>query len=264
MHYLHTLTSTQNSSTKVTHQIIDQLNRVLSSVKVFDKTVFLKNPSVALAQIHLSTERLRIWKAVGTFGAVVGSVIFMSIAGQQFSLVVAALIILLAAIVGWSIPEFVIGDFVKSRQFALYQAVPNFLEQFYMLCSSAGFESFVQALKQIAPNFPGIFGDELRRLQTLSTYCTQTQLLDRLIIICPHPLLKEFRLSVSVSTQYGSSLTDKTKQLVETAWKLREQQTKDMANKTSGVLLGPLLIFHLPALLIIFLIPFLFVLQKGI
>lgn len=232
-------------------------------MKIFEKTLFLKSPQITLNQLHIERKELRLLKAVGTL---IGSFVLLALIialSQSFSIFSLLLGAGFGGFIGWCIPEFYIQDRAKTHQFLLQQAVPTFLEQFHMMASSAGYESFPQTLKLIAPSFPGFLGDEFRRLMNVQPYLNENELLKKLTHICPHPLLKELAISIKVSRQYGTSLTSKTQHLVQSAQQLREQNIKDLANKTSGVLLGPLLLFHLPALLIIFLIPFLFILQKG-
>jgi tight adherence protein C len=240
-----------------------RLDHWLEKARIFDLALVLKQKDSQLQRIHMPIIVFRRVKLAGVLFAIGLCFALFGVLFSHLSIIVVVASALGLGLIGWIIPELYIQDRVKTQQLLLNQAVPTFLEQFHMLSSSAGYESFGQALDLIAPHFPGKLGEELRLLVKTKPFLTETELLDRISQICSHPLLNELVVSVKVSTQYGTALADKTAHLVDAAQQLREQQTKELANKTSGVLLGPLLIFHLPALLIIFLIPFLYTLQKG-
>ncbi|MEO8581717.1 MAG: hypothetical protein ABI425_04005 [Patescibacteria group bacterium] len=262
--YLQKLSGSSETPSFILQKFSVRIDKSIQSMKVFDKTFFLKSEQLTVALIYFDKRTIRFFKMLSTILTASICALVLSLIIQKVSPLFMLIGFIVGASIGLCLPEFYIQDKMKTHQFLLYQAVPTFLEQFHMITSSTGYESFPQALRFIAPNFPGALGDELRRLIKVQRYLSGSELLDRFVIICPHPLLKELSISIRVSNQYGTSLTNKTQSLVETAQLLREQHTKDLANKTSGVLLGPLLLFHLPALLIIFLIPFIFVLQKGL
>lgn len=262
--YFATLTRTSHSKTEVTEQMLNRFDALLQQTKLFNKVLFIKNLPFLLDQTQYSMRDVRLLKGAGTALGLIASAFLMSISGHIIPTLFWPLGLALGGFVGWSIPELYLKDRLQTYQFYLQHAVPDFLEQLHMMSASTGFESFGQALKLIAPTFPRPLGTELRKLTAIQGYLTEQELLDRLVKVCPHPLLKELALSIKLSSQFGSSLSEKTERLVETAQVQQEQLTKDLGNKTSGILLGPLLLFHLPALLIIFLIPFLFMLSKGI
>lgn len=227
------------------------------------RTVLLKSPNFDLAELGISYAQLSLLKG---FGILIGMVIFLlffRITSLSSSLVWTITFSILGGALGWIIPEVYLLDRLSSRRFFIQQAVPDFLDQFHLLVSSAAYESFGQSLQHIAPAFPGPLGEKLRSLQKIQPFVSERELLLQLEKACQHPLITELITVIQVSHSFGSSLSEKTNQLIQTAQIEREHRIKDLGNKTSGILLGPLLIFHLPALLIIFLIPFVFILQKG-
>lgn len=260
--YLHSFSSQEQYNIK--HLLQSIWHQFFHQSSWLDKTFLLKTPLLTLSQLRMSKESFRVCKFLGIlFGALI-VLLCMKVSGIQFSFWFMALISLLGMFIGFVVPEIFIQDKLKTKQFFIQQAVPDFLDQFHLLVSSPAYESFGQALQYIAPSFPGYLGNELRELTKIQPFLSEQELLIELEKVCHHSLINELSTSIKVSSEFGSSLRDKTAQLLQTAQQEREHRIKDLGNKTSGMLLGPLLLFHLPALLIIFLIPFVFVLQKGI
>lgn len=229
---------------------------------LFRRVILIRQKDKVLIEAGYTLDQLSKLKF---FGTILGGIILptlMVFAGLNSILLILSIFI--GAFIGWLIPEIYLIERQKMRQFELHSAVPELLDQLHMIVASPGFESFGQALRQLAPHFPGVMGEELLSLTNFQSYLTQQELLDRLVERCPHPLLKELRVTLQLTQEYGGSLQYKTAEIAERAITDRDQKIKELGNKASGMLLGPLLIFHLPALLIIFLIPFVFILQKGL
>jgi Flp pilus assembly protein TadB len=262
--YLQVLDITSVNESEKNAYFGQTLDNILSRFRIFDTALTIKNLPQTLDQAELTHTNFRRLKFFSSALTGILFFIILFVMSKVIPVWVYPIGIASGFFMGWVLPELYIKERIGFRQFLLFQAVPDFLEQLSMISSSTGFESFSQALTFIAPTFPGFLGEELRKLTFVQPFINEQELLDRLVQVCPHPLIKELVISIQLSSQFGGSLGEKVGQLVETAQEQREQSIKDLGNKTSGILLGPLLIFHLPALLVIFLIPFIFVLQKGL
>jgi Flp pilus assembly protein TadB len=262
-HYLLQLNS-QPTSVGILEKYTHYLKIRFAKNTFFLKSLFVKNVSQTLETLHWSAENFIVQKMImTTLGSVFALVIIM-LAFSQVSPFLVFLGLLIGGFGGWSICDILLKDQATLHSLSIQRAVPDFFDQLSMVVAAPGFDSLPVALHQVSKNFPGILGSELRRLDKLSLYVSHQDFFTQLAKTIPHPLTQELTVTVKIHQEFGGDLSQKIFELGQTARTHQTQKAKDFANKASGLLLGPLLLFHLPALLILFLIPAVLAFTKSL
>lgn len=194
----------------------------------------------------------KLISAVG--GGVIGWLIIAITFGQIFSLgtVVG---IGVGMFLGWLVPDIYLKDRQTETELAIDRQIPEFLLLLSIILETAGHQSLISALEDTAKSISGELGQIVQQVCARKNFTTSDQVLRQLVAVCPHQLFKELAQQIELTNRYGGSVTQVVKQLADQAIQDEVIKAKEQGDKLSGLLLGPLLIFHLPALLILFLIP---------
>ena len=187
-------------------------------------------------------------------GGVVGLLIVTFTTSQLLS-VWQGLGLLAGTFIGWLLPDLYLKDRAVEAELAITRQIPEFLLLLSIILETSGHQSIVKALDETAQAIGGKLGEIVHQICARQNFSTNQEVLHKLVEVCPQQLLKELAQQVDLANTYGGSITNIVHQLADQAIQDEVMSAKEQGDKLSGLLLGPLLIFHLPALLILYLIP---------
>jgi tight adherence protein C len=133
-------------------------------------------------------------------------------------------------------------------------SLPDFLDRM-SLGLDAGL-SFQIALQRTAANFPGVLGEELRRMvRQLERGYSRPRALEDLNQRTPSQELRAFTAAVKQSERLGTSLARSFRVQTELLRARRRRRAQEASRRLPILIVFPLVAFFLPSLLIIYLAP---------
>jgi tight adherence protein C len=154
----------------------------------------------------------------------------------------------------WWGPQIWLDWQVDSRQRELELALPNLLDRL-TLCLEAGL-SFELALERTSPRFPGLLGDDLRRLvRQLARGYRRSDALDDLTRRNASSDLRAFVAAVKQADRLGTSLARTLRLQTNLLRSRRRRRAQQASQRLPILIIFPLVFFFLPALMIIYLAP---------
>ncbi len=189
----------------------------------------------------------------GQIGLALLGLTLVALAGGKLSL--GAGLLLALGIGAWSaFPVFWLHRRYQQRRRAVLRSLPDFLD-LLTLTVEAGL-GFEPALKYVARDFPGPWGEEVRRaLQRMALGIPRTQALReaarRVDVEEARSFVEALHLAQRLGTPLGRTLRIQSRLL-----RMRRKQRAQVAAYTAPVRLVPALVFlFLPGLLLIYLVP---------
>lgn len=168
-------------------------------------------------------------------------------------------------LVGWFLAiGFVVGGYfapqmwldwrVERRQMDIDNELPYFMDRLTLgLEAGLGFET---ALRRVAEGYPGLLGDELRRMvRQLDRGHPRGQALEELGERNPSHDLGAFVAAVRQTDRLGTSLARILRVQTELLRSRRRRRAEEASRRLPILIVFPLVFFFLPALLIVYLAP---------
>lgn len=221
---------------------------------ILEESLFLKDLERRVLTLGLDFEKFKIIKALFTsLGFTLG--LFIVALGFSFQIIFVIPTLLIMALIGFSLPDFFILDKENYRDYKIHTELPSLLDLLYLYAASAAYESFGQALFEISQTMPGVLAKELTELTSMYRFVSLDDFLDGLEKRFPDQIVKDLTTTVRLTEKYGGSFSKKISILSEEAHKTRLQRAREIGQRSSVALLVPLLLFHLPVAMIIFMAP---------
>lgn len=224
----------------------------------------IPNLDTVLKRLHWNKYQYRRLKILSTVSAVTLAFIVLSISGLPVFSLWTLIIFLIAIGAGWFLPDQYLLDAQSNQLVQLNAQVPDFLQLFALSISSSGLVSLSQVLEDISRALTGSLKTEIQHILHKKHFLSQAEILKEVTTLTPHPFLQDLGMILEIHHTYGGQLSTALVDLAHRAQTDRVQHAQELANASSGLLLGPLLLFHLPALLIIVLIPAVLAFTNGI
>jgi len=189
----------------------------------------------------------------GQVGLALLGLILLAVVGGSLSLG-AGLLAALGIVVWTGFPLFWLRRRYHQRRRAVLRSLPDFLD-LLTLTVEAGL-GFEPALRYVAQDFPGPWGEEMRRaLQRISLGIPRTQALREAATRVDVEEARSFVEALHLAQRLGTPLS-RTLRIQARLLRMRRKQQAQIAAYTAPVRLVPALVFFfLPGLLLIYLVP---------
>ena len=157
-------------------------------------------------------------------------------------------------VAGYYGPQMWLDWRVERRQMDIDNELPYFMDRLSLgMEAGLGFET---ALRRIAERYPGLLGDELRRMvRQLDRGHPRGQALEELSERNPSPDLGAFVAAVRQTDRLGTSLARILRVQTELLRSRRRRRAEEASRRLPILIVFPLVFFFLPALLIVYLAP---------
>lgn len=221
---------------------------------LFEFTPLLKQRYQKLLVVDVNIRSLRVWKGIiSVIGGINGLIIFLLTAKTILSPLIIFVPVL--AFLGFIIPELYILDRLQQIEYEIHNDFPRFLDLLYIYTSTAAFEHVGNAIYAISENMSGVLSKQLREITVIYRFVDVNEFLDRFEARFSTPLAKDLVTTLRLADEYGGNVSEKIGTLAEEAHKERMQSARQKGQKASALLLVPLMLFHFPVAVIIFLAP---------
>jgi tight adherence protein C len=213
----------------------------------------------------ISVEEFRsrqlVWAAAGAGAAVAGDVIIASI--QPIPLVSYGALILVAAVVGFVIRDYVLQRAAAARVKRMTSELPTVLE-FMTLSLSAG-EGILDAVRRISRISHGELAAELARvIGDVSAGLPLAESLGRLSSQLQLPALTRAIDQITGALERGTPLAEVLRAQAQDARDDAKRELLELSGKKEVAMLVPLVFLILPTTIAIAIFPGIFVLQLGL
>ena len=220
----------------------------------FKMSIFLKNPQIKLEITGTSSKTFSFWKGLLlVIGLVNGLLVFALTAKTLLSPLV--LLIPVFALIGFILPELYIMDRLQQIEYEVHNDFPRFLDLLFIYTSTAAFEHIGNAMYAISEHMTGVLSKQLKDITIIYRFVDVNAFLDRFEQRFQTPLAKDLVSTLRLSDMYGGNISEKIGILAEEAHKERMQSARQKGQKASAMLLVPLMLFHFPVAVIIFIAP---------
>lgn len=228
----------------------------------FGRSVILKDVKRRLSLVRMDWRTYKAWKGIGFVSGVSIGILILLIGGfsNLFSFFIFTPLVL--AILGFILPELYVLDKENYRNYKINSEFPNLLDLLKLYSESAAFETFGSALYDISQNMRGVLGEELRDLTSRYRFMSLTEFLKLMENRFSEPLAQDLVSTVRLAEEYGGSVAQKIATLAEEAHKDRLQKAREIGQKSSVSLMVPLLLFHFPVAMVVFLLPLILTIMK--
>lgn len=170
---------------------------------------------------------------------------------------VMVFILIIAAAIGYYLPNFVLSAVLKNRKQEIVGNLPDATD-LLIVCIEAGL-SFDQALSKVASEIKvksKILGEEFDLvLMELRTGFTRDHTLKNLSLRTGVEEIDLLATMVNQSERFGTSIADSLRVYADTARTKRRQKAEETAAKIATKLMFPLLMCMLPAIFVVLLVP---------
>ncbi len=233
----------------------DNMIQRFSHICIFQKSLFHKKINYILKLLLIEKKQYVYVKAKVTIFSFIISTFLVLTVGTGINFLIQLMVILILTCLGFHIYDIYLIDLNFQREQQIKMELPAFFDLLNLYIDSAAYENFPQALKNVANNMQGNLAKDIKHIVQLSGFLNLNEILDSLETRIPDPLIEELCSVVKLTQKYGGNLSDRIKDLANEAHFQRFNNAKESGTKASGALLIPLIIFHLPVLLIILLLP---------
>lgn len=202
--------------------------------------------------------RVADWLGIKAIGTIVGGILFFflfAIVGVMgFPFLIGALMGLVGALFGYTIPEFWLGGRVKKRQHAILLMIPDALDLLTIsVRAGLGFDA---ALGKVVEKLPGPLSDEFRRaLAEVRVGKQRREALRDIVARTEVPPLTNFIGAIIQAEQLGVSISKVLQVQSEQLRIERRQRAEEQAAKAPIKMLFPLVGCIFPSLFIVILGP---------
>ncbi len=210
--------------------------------------------------------RVADWLGIKAIGAVVGAVLFFflfAIIGVLgFPFLIGALLALVGALFGYTIPEFWLGGRVKKRQKAILMLIPDALDLLTIsVRAGLGFDA---ALGKVTEKLKGPLSDEFRRaLAEIRVGKARRDALRDIVVRTEVVPLTNFIGAIIQAEQLGVSISKVLQVQSEQLRIERRQRAEEQAAKAPIKMLFPLVGCIFPSLFVVILGPAMILIIKN-
>jgi tight adherence protein C len=214
----------------------------------------IRNVEVTLSKVNVTTPAYRIMKGTGMIaGTLIGLVVYLL--GTQHLMSPLAGLVVVGALAGFVAPDLYITDREQHIDMEVHNEFPRFLDLLHLYTASAAYENLGSATHAIAGTMNGTLAGQLRELTSLYRFVDRSRFLNEMSIRFNTPLAKDLVSTLRLADEYGGELSTKIGTLAYEAHRERLQNAKKQGQRASAALLIPLMLFHFPVAVVIFLAP---------
>lgn len=244
-------------ATRVMEQVGEWVYRHLSRYfhhETLETSFVIKDLDRKLQLIGWDKRRLAVWRgSLAMTGLLLGLLFYIATAKILISPLIFVIPVMMLA--GYLLPDLYITDREQQVELAIHNDFPRFLDLLHLYTSSAAFENMGSAIYYVANNMKGTLAEQLRELTSLYRFVDRTTFLEEMERRFSTPLAKDLVATIKLTEQYGGNISTKIGILADEAHKERLQNAKKAGQKAAATLLVPLMLFHFPVAVIIFLAP---------
>ncbi len=242
------------------NQIIKKLQE-LYSYPIFEKSLLLRNLNGKLQLTGISMVQYKVWKGTGaTLGLLLGTCIYLLSISNPLSPLVVLIPVL--TLMGFSLVDWYVMDKEQEISFRIHHEFPRFMDLLHLYTASAAYENIGSAMYAIANTMHGALAKQLQELTAVQRFVDTDKFLDEFSVRIKTPLAKDLVATLRLTEVYGGNISEKIGILAEESHKARMQNAKKQGQRSSAALMIPLMLFHFPVAIIIFLAPTALALQK--
>lgn len=221
---------------------------------VFGLSLLMRDRDLTLSKTGISAVEYRFWKGSGLItGLLLGLVTYILTTNTVLSPMV--LLIPALGLFGFILIELYLNDRVHQIDYEIHTDFPKFLDLLHLYTASAAFENIGSAMYSVASNMEGALARQLRELTAVYRFVDLHTFLEKMDERFSTPLAKDLVATLRLADMYGGSISTKIGTLAEEAHKDRFQNAKKAGQRASATLLVPLMLFHFPVAIIIFIAP---------
>ena len=151
------------------------------------------------------------------------------------------------------IPDMYVNEHAKVLKQLCIRLLPEFFDQLSLHVEH--FSSMQEAVEHLPQSLSEPFATLLQKFVSVRKFDNSEFFFTKLSTSFDHQLMSEFASLAITQQKTGGHLEKKIQSLSTQAHREITLNAKKSGNITSGILLGPLLIFHVPALIILLMIP---------
>lgn len=221
---------------------------------IFERSFFIKSTDRCLSRIGMTLSKYKLLKgSFSLMGGFIGLVIYIfSIADIMSPLV---FIIPLFSLFGFCIIDWYVIDKDQEIAYRIHHEFPKFLDLLHLYTASAAYESIGTAIYTIANSMHGTLASQLTEITSVQRFIDTDKFLDQFEERIQTPLAKDLVSTLRLTEIYGGNISEKIGILADESHKARMQNAKRQGQKASAALLIPLMLFHFPVAVVIFLAP---------
>ncbi|GLC26684.1 type II secretion system F family protein [Roseisolibacter agri] len=189
------------------------------------------------------------------FGILLPLSVFVALAGRPQGTVL--MYVLISVLIGFLAPQAVLDRLVQIRQDRLRKAVPDALD-LLVVCVEAGVSldaAILRVAKDLAVTHPDLAGEMMVINRKVNAGVPREQALNGLWSRTGLEELRGLAASMVQSERWGTSIAKVLRVNAETLRRKRKQTAEKKAAQASLKMMGPLLLFLLPALFVVILGP---------
>ncbi|MCX7996421.1 MAG: type II secretion system F family protein [Patescibacteria group bacterium] len=228
-------------------------NRLFAS-PVFIRSVLSADTRKSLETAGIAEIQYRYWKGVCTVaGAVLGFIVYLLSVDTVFSPMM--LLVPAFAAGAFILPDFYLADREQEIEYQIHTDFPRFLDLLHLYTASAAYENIGNAMHAVASSMNGPLGERLRDMTRLYRFVDVATFLDEMERRFAIPLARDLVSTLRLAETYGGSISTKIGALAEESHKERMQKARKAGQTASAALMVPLMIFHFPVAITIFLAP---------
>lgn len=228
------------------------------------KSLVISNIFHQLDLLLFDPEKYAKIKYILTLAGFFLSLMVVFLNSQLLNGLVSLLIILAFTFFAFHLIDIYLLDQLANRKFAIFAQIPEFFDLLNLYTHSKAYSNFGQAILEVSKSMSGILAQELNYIGKMYRFLSLEELLNLLEDRIKDALIEELCTTILLTFEYGGSVASKITLLTKEAHVSRIQRAKEAGNIAAGALLIPLLIFHLPVLLIIFLVPSILAFSQGL
>jgi len=221
-------------------------NKALSKENVENKLVWAGNP------YGLSAEQFMGIKVV--LLVLFPVLVFVYYVGSSALTFISIMLILVSAIVGYFLPDFLLNDAINKRNLAIRKELPSVLD-IISVSSDAGLD-FISAVQKMVDKKEGELPDEFEIfLYDMNVGESRSKALNDLAYRCHVNSVTKFVNAINQSEKYGTSVSKVLKSQSDFVRETLKNEGEEKVQTAQSKLIIPLVIFALPAVFIILLGP---------
>jgi len=219
------------------------------------KSFIVKDIDKKIEILHIKKEKYQQIKTFSMFIGVLLAFFVVLFASHSLTLLSSVLCILVSSILAFCVPDIYVLDKLLLRKYQIYNQLPDFFALLNLYSNSSAFTTFSDALCHVAANMKGILAKDLKRIAKMQSFVGREKVLIMLKDCFEDQLIDDLVITLKLTYDFGGDLAKKITILSEEAQKNRLIRAKEAAGKAAGSLLLPIIVFQLPVLLIILLLP---------
>lgn len=221
---------------------------------IWERSLFIRKHRDVLAFIEMDPLTYRTIKGLSAAtGLLLGCIAYSFVTTSILSPFL--LIVPILTIIGFFAPEMYVVDREQQIRYEIHTDFPRFLDLLHLYTASAAFEHLGSAMYEVANSMEGTLAVQLQKSMSVYRFVDLNSFLNRFEERFKTPLAKDLVSTLRLAEEYGGSLSDKIGTLAHEAHKERMQNAKKAGQNASAALLIPLMLFHFPVAIIIFIAP---------